>query len=80
MTLAEVYEFLKAAGVTGALIFFIVGGIRIWWVYGWQYTEMKADRDWWKADALRQRQLTEEALRLGETLSHALTKEKIREG
>jgi uncharacterized membrane-anchored protein len=38
-------EFLNAAGLLGMLVLIVVSGFRGWWVYGYLYREMKADRD-----------------------------------
>ena len=46
-------DFLQKAGVVGLLIFILVGGSRRIWVWGYQLTEMQADRDRWRDLALK---------------------------
>lgn len=61
----DLAQFLKDAGVLGALIFFIWGGLRPrpWWVYGThhrdvveqheqRFSDMERDRDYWRTAAL----------------------------
>lgn len=46
-----------ALGPLGLLVFLLVGvvwgGIKQWWVFGWQYREATRDRDDWRALALQ---------------------------
>jgi len=40
--------FLQSLGPFGMLAFLLVGFYLRWWVFGWQYDELKGDRDEWK--------------------------------
>ena len=50
-------ELLNRGGVLGLLLAIIIAGARRWWVFGWQYEAMRAERDQWKALAMRSRDL-----------------------
>jgi hypothetical protein len=41
-------SFLQSLGPFGMLAFLLVGFYLRWWVFGWQYQELKEDRDEWK--------------------------------
>ena len=45
MTLAQVFDYASKLTVTAMLIVVIVGGYRKWWVWGYQWRDMKAERD-----------------------------------
>jgi hypothetical protein len=47
-------------GVIGLLLAIIIGGIRKWWVFGWQYDALIKDRDEWKKLALNGASTAEE--------------------
>ena len=59
-------QLLKEGGALAALVIFIVGCIRKWWVFGWQYEDLKKDRDEWKEVALSGTSLAEAAVDLAE--------------
>lgn len=40
-------------GATGLLAFALIGGFRKWWVFGWQYELLIAERDKWEAIAMK---------------------------
>lgn len=46
-----------ALGPLGLLVFLLVGvvwgGIKQWWVFGWQYREATRDRDDWRSLAMQ---------------------------
>lgn len=46
-------DFLQRAGIVGLLVFILVGGARRLWVWGYQLTEMTAERDHYRAIAER---------------------------
>ena len=44
---------LGPAGVTVLVLLIIFGGWKKWWVFGWQYKDMEAEKNEWKEAALR---------------------------
>lgn len=50
-------------GVTGLLAFALIGGSRKWWVFGWQYELLIAERDKWEAIATRGLGVAERAVK-----------------
>lgn len=40
--------FLQSLGPFGMLAVLLIGFQQRWWVFGWQYQELKQDRDEWK--------------------------------
>lgn len=62
----NIVDFIRTTGVVGILVFFLWGGYKKWWVFGWQYSELKdrltkmekASEDW-KTLALRSTNLAE---------------------
>jgi hypothetical protein len=75
MTLDQLFVALKDGGTLFALFLFSVGGLRQWWVWGWQYREMRIERDQWKALALSGTLLASRAVTLADkvTLRESLT-------
>lgn len=49
--LAQFSDLIAKGGLSLALAFVIVGGMRGWFVWGTQYQEMVADRDYWRGKA-----------------------------
>jgi hypothetical protein len=58
------YEYVRDGGIIGCLVFFIVGGFRQWWVFGYVLTrerlmleqqrdQLFKEREEWKSLALR---------------------------
>lgn len=62
MDAAEVIQTVRDAGVTGLLIFALIGGFRQWWVFGWHHREVVKERDEWKALALHGTNLSERSV------------------
>lgn len=65
----EIPQIIKAvsdAGIIGLLIVFVIGGVRKWWVFGWMYRELEAERDVWKELALKGTKLTGAAIKVAE--------------
>jgi hypothetical protein len=52
MTL-ELLDQVGRIGAAGMLIAALIGGFRRWWVWGWQYQEMRDDRDQWRDIAIK---------------------------
>lgn len=60
--LVSLIQFLKDAGIVGLLVFILIGGSRQWWVWGYQFRDLKQERDWWRDTALRGTQMAERAV------------------
>ena len=59
-------EFLKLAqgpSVILLLLLIIVGGYRGWWVFGWQYRELRKEMEAWKGLALKGTDIAEQLAR-----------------
>lgn len=52
-------QWIEKGGVLAVAVIIIVAGSRKLWVWGWQYREMEADRDFWRDVALRTVDITE---------------------
>jgi hypothetical protein len=59
---AEIIQTVRDAGVTGLLIFALIGGFRQWWVFGWHHREVVKERDEWKSLALHGTHLSERSI------------------
>ena len=55
-------EWAQTLGMTGGLIAILYGGKKRWWVWGWQYDAIVADRDKWQALALKSTDINEQAV------------------
>jgi hypothetical protein len=64
MDFDQILQAIRDAGVTGLLVFALIGGFRKWWVFGWQYTETARERDEWKRLALGGTELSERAIQV----------------
>lgn len=47
----EVVDYVVRGGLAVFLLLVIVGGAREWWVFGWTFRAVKAERDDWKRQA-----------------------------
>ncbi len=66
MDLNGLLDFLNRGGVLAALLAILVGGWRRWWVWGWQYDEIRRERDAWRQRALRAGRLGEQSTEVAE--------------
>jgi hypothetical protein len=66
MTIAEVLELITQGGVVALLVLIVVGGMRRWYVWSWQYREQQRDLEEWKAMALGNLGLADYAARAAE--------------
>lgn len=62
MSFQELIQVLRDAGVTGLLIFALIGGFRKWWVFGWHYSDVVKEKNEWKQLALGGTHLSERAV------------------
>jgi len=67
------YEYIRDGGIIGCLVFFIVGGFRQWWVFGYVLTRERTmleqqrdqflrERDEWRGLALRATAMADKAV------------------
>ena len=63
---ATLSELIQTGGVVSLLLTFIVGGIRRWWVWGWQYDDLRKSHDEWKTIALAGSNLSRRAVEIVE--------------
>lgn len=66
LTLPNLMTFLQGAGLTGALVFFLYGGYKKWWVWGYQLEDCKVELESWKDLALRNSNLASAAVKLAD--------------
>lgn len=55
----SLYNAVQTGGVVAVLLILIVGGIKKWWVFGWQYREIEKSNARWMELALRSTNLAE---------------------
>jgi hypothetical protein len=65
----SIYQIVRDGGLIGCLIFFIYGGWKQWWVWGYTLTrerllvdEMRAEREEWKRLALKSTAIADRAV------------------
>jgi hypothetical protein len=63
-------------GIAGLLMVALIGGFRGWYVWKWQWDRLSADRDEWKALAMRSLDTTERAADLAERSVKASTPDR----
>jgi len=66
LTLPTFLSFLQGAGLTGALVFFLYGGFKKWWVWGYQLEECQRQREAWQNLALKNFSLADRTMSLVE--------------
>jgi hypothetical protein len=60
--MAEWGDLVGKLGVVGLLLLILYGGREQWWVFGWQYRQMREDRDFWQESALKGMDLADRAV------------------
>ena len=74
MNAQDILQWVRDAGVSGLLLFALVGGFRKWWVFGWVHKEKCKECDEWKSLAMQSVALSERGTRLArEATSEALS-------
>lgn len=63
---STIFDYIQSGGLIGLFIIILWGGIKKWWVFGWQYNELKErqvkmgeELNGWKELALRSTNLAE---------------------
>jgi hypothetical protein len=69
--IAAILRLIRDGGAVVTLIGILYGGYRGWWVWGYQYKEVKQDRDEWKSFALASGNLARRAVTIAETSSES---------
>ena len=59
--LVMLVEWMSGLGMTSFFVLILVGGYKQWWVWGWQLREMKAERDYWRAQSMGVTSIAERA-------------------
>jgi len=62
LTLIEIAQAVQALGVVFLLIGALFGLYKRWWVPGWTFHAMEADRDFWRSLYLRTYQTADKAI------------------
>lgn len=62
MTLVEIYDYVAKWGFPGVLFLILAGNYYRVWYWGWQYNEVKAERDAWKQTAQHYGAITDKSL------------------
>lgn len=60
--LKPIIDLITSGGIVAMLIILLFGGSRQWWVFGWQYDQMREDRDHWRELALHGSDLASRAV------------------
>jgi len=56
-------------GIVGILFVALLGGMRKWWVWGWAYDQVVAERDEWKHLALKSFELASKVTEAAEKVA-----------
>jgi hypothetical protein len=55
----SIYNVVQTGGVVAVLLVIIIGGVRKWWVFGWQYQKIEESNAKWMELALRSTNLAQ---------------------
>jgi hypothetical protein len=55
----SIYNIVQTGGVVAVLLIMIIGGVKKWWVFGWQYRAIEESNIRWMELALRSTNLSE---------------------
>jgi len=72
LSLKDLFQVLPGAGLTGALLLFIWGGMRRVWVWGYQLEDSKSREQAWKDEARRNAEMAEQAREMTKQALEAL--------
>lgn len=64
MDFTQIIQTVRDAGVSGLLIFALIGGFRKWWVFGWIYKDVCKEKEEWKQLALHGTNLSETSVQV----------------
>lgn len=53
------YNIIQTGGVVAILLVILIGGVKKWWVFGWQYRAIEKSNARWMELALRSTNLAE---------------------
>jgi hypothetical protein len=63
---AAILKLITDGGIVAILVLTLIAGAKRWWVWGWTYTDLLAERDGWKTMALHGTTLAEKAVGLAD--------------
>lgn len=65
----DLLQTIRDGGWIVGLLIILWGGMKKWWVFGWQYRECVEEKNEWKTAALQSTQIAEAAASVGEHLA-----------
>lgn len=63
-----VIDYISRGGFIALLLVIMWGGVKRWWVFGWQYEECREEAREWKDVALRSQHIANTSASIGEKL------------
>lgn len=63
-----IIDYVSKGGFIFLLLVIIYGGMKKWWVFGWQYEECRRSEEQWKEVALKSQHIADTSATLGEKL------------
>lgn len=60
-------DLITKGGIIGLLIAVLIGGMRQWWVFGWQYRQVVSERDEFKKALMDSLEVARKVVRRGGT-------------
>lgn len=60
--LSSIVDLIAKGGFPSVMVIIMYGGHKKWWVFGWQFHAMQADRDMWRETALKGMQIANKAV------------------
>ena len=61
----NILDLVMKGGVIGLLVVMLLGGMRQWWVFGWQYRQVVSERDEFKKALMDSLEVTRKVVRRG---------------
>lgn len=64
----SILDYISKGGFVVLLLAIIYGGMKKWWVFGWQYEECRSSEAQWKEVALKSQHIADASASIGEKL------------
>lgn len=77
--ISKITQLLNAGGLIAGLVFVLIGGYRRWWVWGYQLTDMTAERDKERENSAEWKILFLRTIRVTET-AVTVAKQQVKDG
>lgn len=61
----SILDLIAKGGIIGLLVVILVGGMRQWWVFGWQYRQVLGERDEFKKALVDSLEVARKVVRRG---------------